>query len=140
METTAQPRIQKLDPVVVNRIAAGEVTLATNKQAASLILTAPHFIHACAQVVHRPASALKELIENCLDAGSTRITVTVKGGGIKMLQIQDNGHGIRVSCRPQQNAHTQQAGRTTIHVCTPCTERGLAYCVRALHYQQVEGV
>ena len=37
------------------------------------------------------------MLENSLDAGSTQITVTVKEGGIRMLQIQDNGHGIRVS-------------------------------------------
>ena len=61
--------IRRLDPLIIDRIAAGEV-------------------------IERPAAAIKELIENALDAGAKSIEVAIEAGGRRLIRVVDDGHGM----------------------------------------------
>lgn len=82
-------RIHKLDPHLVNQIAAGEV-------------------------VERPGSVVKELVENAIDAEASELVITIDEGGKKLIRVQDNGCGMT----PQELALCVQSHATSKIVCS----------------------
>ena len=67
-------KIIVLDELTANKIAAGEV-------------------------IERPASVVKELVENSIDAGADNISIEIKSGGIKYIRITDNGQDLNLTMR-----------------------------------------
>ena len=95
------PRIHQLPPAVITKIAAGEV-------------------------IERPASVVKELLENAVDAGSTRIDVAVEQGGAELIRVVDNGGGIEADDLPLAFAS---------HATSKLASADDLFCIRTLGFR-----
>ncbi len=85
-------KIRLLDEAVINRIAAGEV-------------------------VERPASVVKELLDNSIDAGATQVRVDIEKGGSGLIRVKDNGHGMsRDDCLLSIERHTTSKLRSEVEL------------------------
>ena len=108
-------RIQVLSDRVANQIAAGEV-------------------------VERPASVCKELIENALDAGASRLRIELKGGGRSLIEVRDNGSGMnRDDAMLAFERHATSKLRKSQRLAFHCHPR-IPWRGPALHCQRLKGL
>ena len=98
------PHIHVLDQITIDKIAAGEV-------------------------IERPASIVKELVENAIDAGSTSVKIEIKDGGISFIRITDNGCGI-----PQDEVQRAFLRHSTSKIETVLEWRGILYYILPARY------